>query len=66
MGQLKKKSKKQKTSKVKTAVSKVKSALTGRSSSGSGKRRKKSALWYAKEIQRLKQKKKFEKEKMRL
>lgn len=44
----------------------VKSALFGGKGKAGGKRRKKSALWYIKEKQRLKAKRSYEKEKMRI
>jgi len=66
MGVKKAKTKKSKTSKVKTVASKVKSAITGTTSKGVSGRHKKSALWYLKQIQRLKAKRRYEKERMRL
>ena len=64
---VKKKSKKSKSSK-KSVASKVKSAVAGLTgtSKSTGARHKKSALWYLKQIQRLKAKRRYEKEKMRL
>jgi len=58
-----KKSKKTKTGKLVSAGKK----LLGVGGKGTGgKRRKKSALWYVKEKQRLKAKKQYEKERMRI
>lgn len=63
MGVAKKsKTKKSKTSKVVSAGKK----LLGIGGKGGGKRRKKSALWYIKEKQRLKAKKQYEREKLRI
>lgn len=41
-------------------IAKGKALLSGSKGSGKGGRRKKSALWYAKEIQRIKLKRKYE------
>lgn len=54
------------TSKIKAVGQKVVSAITGKKSKGGGRRRKRGALWYAKEIQRLKLKKRYEKIKYRV
>jgi len=57
-----------KTSKISTAIG-VGKAVLGLGSSktkGKGGRRKKSAMWYAKEIQRVKLKKRYEKLKLGL
>jgi len=43
-----------------SVVSKGKELLMGKSSSSGGRKKRKSALWYAKEIQRIKLKRKYE------
>lgn len=63
MGAKKKKS--SKTSKLKKAASSALSAFSGKKGK-SGGRRKKSALWYAKEIQRIRLKRKYEKVKFKV
>jgi len=60
-----KKAKSKKTSKTSKVVSAGKKLL-GLGGKGGGRRRKKSALYYIKETQRLKAKKKYERERMRL
>ena len=51
---------KKKSTKVSKAKKAVKSALNMKSKSKGGRSRKKSALWYAKEIQRIRLKRKYE------
>jgi len=61
------KKKSSKTAKVKKAASSALSAVMNRKSGGKGRRsRKKSALWYAKEIQRIRLKRKYEKVKYKV
>lgn len=62
-----KKTKKSKLSKVKTAGRSALSAVMGKTKGKGGRRsRKKSALWYAKEIQRIRLKRKYERVKLSL
>jgi hypothetical protein len=52
--------------KAKKVVGSIMGAVGGKSKSKGTKRKKKSALWYAKEIQRLDLKRKYDKRKMRI
>jgi len=61
------KKKSTKTAKVKKMATSALSALKSKSSKSGGRRsRKKSALWYAKEIQRIRLKRKYEKVKFKV
>jgi len=64
MGAKKKSSKVSKAKKV--ASSALGSVLKGKGSKGGRRSRKKSALWYAKEIQRIRLKRKYEKVKYKV
>lgn len=52
--------------KAKGVAKSILGAVSGKKSPGGKRKKKHSALWYAKEIQRLQLKKKYEKQKMRL
>lgn len=72
MGKRPKKRTPKKVSQVSSAIRRVQAMLPGRTSQaqakayikGKGRRRKRSAFWYAKEIQRMKLKRRYEKVKI--
>ena len=60
------KKKTSKTAKVKKAASSLGKMISGKKGGGVRRSRKKSALWYAKEIQRIRLKRKYEKVKFKV